>query len=143
MADIPTATELKQAIKNASDTMVLYSAFALQHRSDAWAHYYAGEDHEAIADILSALSDTAYVADLGYGSWEPYPVGGPLFQWLKHYGGGEELTLLAFIEAYIEADDDHRTALQLLFDAFQASMYSKPFDMEYHKNWVRRFTSWA
>lgn len=142
MAD-PTAQELKQAIKNQSNSIVIYSLMSLNHRSDAWAHWYALEDHLAIQDILHALSDTAYCADLGYGAWEPYPVGGPLFQWMKLYGGGEELTLLAFIEAYIDADDDHRAALQLLFDAYKASMYNKPFDLEYHQNWVQRFLSWA
>lgn len=52
------------------------------------------------------------------------------------------LTLIKFIEAYINAEDDHRSAHRLLLDAYQASMYDKPFDMEYHKNWVQRFKQW-
>ena len=51
-------------------------------------------------------------------------------------------TLLDFIEAYINADDDHRSAHRLLIDAYQASMYDKPFDQEYHNSWVQRFKSW-
>ncbi len=54
-----------------------------------------------------------------------------------------ELTLIKMIEAYIDADDDHRSAQRLLFDAYQASMYDKPFDREYHATWVQRFRSWA
>jgi len=54
-----------------------------------------------------------------------------------------ELTLVKMIEAYINADDDHRSAHRLLLDAYQASMYDKPFDKEYHALWVQRFRSWA
>ncbi len=54
-----------------------------------------------------------------------------------------ELSLLKMIDAYINADDDARSAQRLLFDAYQASMYDKPFDLEYHTDWVRRFRSWA
>ena len=52
-------------------------------------------------------------------------------------------TLLDFIEAYIDADDDHRHAHRLLIDAYQASMYDKPFDREYHALWIQRFRSWT
>lgn len=59
-------------------------------------------------------------------------------------GGVEyELTLVKMIEAYINADDDHRSAHRLLLDAYQASMYDKPFDREYHAAWIQRFRSWA
>jgi len=52
-------------------------------------------------------------------------------------------TLIDFIEAYINADDDHRSAHRLLLDAYQSSMYDKPFDQEYHAQWVKRFRSWT
>lgn len=58
-------------------------------------------------------------------------------------GDPYELTLIKMIEAYIAADDDHRSAHRLLLDAYQASMYDKPFDKEYHAAWIRRFRSWA
>ena len=63
----------------------------------------------------------------------------------KDAPGGEvyELTLIKMIEAYVAADDDHRSAQRLLFDAYQASMYDKPFDKEYHALWVQRFRSWT
>ena len=54
----------------------------------------------------------------------------------------EEFTILALIAAYTNAEDDHRSAWQLLTDAFKASMYDKPFDLEYHKTWVARFKEW-
>lgn len=55
---------------------------------------------------------------------------------------GYELTWLKVIESYLDADDDHRSAWQLLADAYHASMYDKPFDLEYHKTWVARFKEW-
>ena len=54
-----------------------------------------------------------------------------------------ELTLINMIQAYIDAHDDHRSAHRLLLDAYQASMYDKPFDKEYHAGWIQRFRSWA
>ena len=54
-----------------------------------------------------------------------------------------ELTLVKMIEAYINADDDHRSGHRLLLDAYQASMYDKPFDQEYHAAWIQRFRSWV
>ena len=54
-----------------------------------------------------------------------------------------ELTLVKIIEAYIAADDDHRTGHRLLLDAYKSSMYDKPFDKEYHALWVQRFRSWT
>lgn len=53
-----------------------------------------------------------------------------------------ELTLIKIIEAYLDANDDARSAQRLLFDAYKASMYDKPFDEEYHALWIQRFQSW-
>jgi len=61
--------------------------------------------------------------------------------WMQHFGGGE-ITIVDLIAAYIDAEDDHRSAWQLLTDAYKASMYDKPFDLEYHKTWVQRFMQW-
>lgn len=66
--------------------------------------------------------------------------------WAAQSGNGGdpyELTLVKMIAAYIDAHDDHRSAHRLLLDAYQASMYDKPFDREYHALWIQRFRSWA
>jgi len=76
-----------------------------------------------------------------------FPEAGYLHYFLENHtsAGAEEyeLTLVKIIEAYIDADDDHRSAHRLLLDAFQASMYDKPFDLQYHSDWVKRFRSWV
>ena len=54
----------------------------------------------------------------------------------------EDFTMLILLQAFIDAEDDHRSAWQLLTDAYHASMYDKPFDLNYHTTWVERFRSW-
>ncbi len=72
--------------------------------------------------------------------WSPYDYQGPIWWYLTNCV--TELTLIQMIEAYINADDDARSAHRLLLDAYQASMYDKPFDREYHALWIQRFRSW-
>lgn len=114
----------------------------------AWSAYqaaFAADDHtnDALTNIITAMgqliSTVAHIIDDDYPFDEAYSI----VNFLEHHtAGGEDFTLLTFIEAYIKADDDHRSAHRLLLDAYQASMYDKPFDMEYHKNWVTRFKQW-
>jgi len=100
-------------------------------------HMYAAISY--IQGFLTTLTGHTWPDWQGSGLFE-------CLYWLdQEHGGGDpyELTLVKMIEAYIAADDDHRSAQRLLFDAYQASMYDKPFDQEYHNSWVQRFRSWA
>lgn len=111
----------------------------------AYLYWLDNDDRLALNFVIQSAANLVdcvqYIMD------KNYPTGGQysIINFLNlHTAGGEEyqLTLIKFIEAYINADDDHRSAHRLLLDAYQASMYDKPFDMEYHKNWVARFRQW-
>lgn len=118
--------------------------------ADSWctlgyAEWALGNDHNALNYLFGS------VANLIDGCWlilkKNYPSSGrySIPSFLADHtvaGDDDDFTLLTFIEAFINADDDHRSAHRLLLDAYQASMYDKPFDMEYHKNWVTRFKQW-
>lgn len=102
-----------------------------------------GNDHNAIGHLVNACyrqnSALYALVHRDYPAVNQYLV--PQY-FNDCAGAGDPFTLLTFIEAFIDADDDHRSAHRLLVDAYQASMYDKPFDLEYHTNWVRRFKEW-
>ncbi|MBA7652689.1 hypothetical protein ES703_60528 [subsurface metagenome] len=126
-----------------------------QDRDDAYdafvvAYYaYPGDDHAALGAIINSVGQLCHcikwLLDYGWPSMDDFSI----IQFLEDHTIAEaapadpfELTWLKVIEAYIAAEDDHRSAFQLLTDAYKASMYDKPFDLQYHKDWVQRFKSW-
>ncbi len=126
-------------IKAAGSSWVTGYNNAMTHHADAESHWNLGQDHEAIEDILLSLYDIRQMGNELAG-WSPYDYQGPIWWYLTNCV--TELTLIQMIEAYINADDDARSAHRLLLDAYQASMYDKPFDREYHALWIQRFRSW-
>ena len=131
------------AMKSSASQSLTYSNRTLNHMSDAWVHWNALDDHEAIEDVLHGLSDANIAAGYaGYG-YAPFDYVGPWWWYLTNCVAG--VSLEAMIAAVIapEAHDDHRSAWILLWDAYRASMYDKPFDQEYHNAWVQRFKSWT
>ncbi len=99
--------------------------------------YVVEANRSVIAELIEAMQYFVY----GHSSSFNYTYWYYVHQGL--YDKEPELSLLAMIAAYIAADDDARSAQRLLFDAYQASMYDKPFDLEYHAAWVARFRSWG
>jgi len=114
-------------------------------------YYDGGDDHRALQAIIQAgekWDDVWHRLLYGWsqasGFWRLIPLVEGIRDDFDEVSGGEEyeLTLIKMIEAYIAAPDDARSAQRLLFDAYKASMYDKPFDLEYHTGWVQRFRSW-
>jgi len=103
-------------------------------------HFY--RLYDAVQSIRSCLT---VLLNLTRDTWDQSSFWESVYWANKDVPAGPEyeLTLIKMIEAYIKADDDHRSAQRLLFDAYQASMYDKPFDREYHAQWIQRFRSWA
>lgn len=99
--------------------------------------YVALANKEVIKDLIEAMQYFVYghTSSFSYTKWQTVHSG--LYNW-EH-----DMSLVKWIEWYINSNDDHRSAHRLLLDAYQASMYDKPFDQEYHNSWVQRFRSWA
>jgi len=94
-------------------------------------------------ECAAALRNMWYA--IKYLTYGHYPFSGikRVPYYLEHCVGGDEFSMEILFTAYLDAKDDERSAWQLLTDAYQASMYDKPFDLEYHKTWVARFKEWA
>ena len=100
-------------------------------------HFY--RLYDAVQSIRSALT---VLTNTTWPTWDTSNFYESIYWANKDASADYELTLVNMIQAYIDADDDHRSAQRLLFDAYQASMYDKPFDKEYHALWIQRFRSW-
>ncbi len=127
-----------------------YIANASSRTGQARTHWNANQDHAALDDLIEAVAFVVLVFKQIVYKWDDPVLSYPLIDVLKldwEYTNETfpsfDLSFLDIIEAYINADDDHRSGWQLLTDAYQASMYDKPFDLEYHTGWVARFRSWA
>ncbi len=119
-----------------------YSTEANVHTYHAWQHMESFETAAAVKDIISALYSQHACNDNVLSKWVDYEPSYAVPYFLANYAGGE-LTIIDLLAAYIDAEDDHRSAWQLLTDAYKASMYDKPFNKEYHSTWIQRFRSWV
>ncbi len=134
------------------DNSTAWGASCLQAITNARISWNVPDDHAAIGSCILAVEKLIDSWLYWHDAYTfPYPrynlvkllaITGTRLDALE-VGAGYELTLVKMIEAYIDADDDHRSAQRLLFDAYQASMYDKPFDQEYHALWIQRFRSWV
>ena len=131
------------AMKQSASYSLTYSNRCLDHMADAWSHWNAAEDHLAIEDILKGLSDTNVAAGYaGYG-YAPFDYVGPW--WWYFTNCIEAVTLEAMIQAVISpvALDVDRQVWVLLWDAYRATMYEKPFDLTFHSYWIKQFMTWT
>jgi len=128
-----------------------YWGFAKAHLVQAQSALDTADLEAAIQKLIDAGSDMwsgheymLFDQVYPYPRWDIFYVFEALKEDIDEISLPEEyeLTLLKMITAFIDAPDDHRSAHRLLLDAYQASMYDKSFDMEYHKNWVTRFKQW-
>lgn len=112
-------------------------------------HYDLNQDHFAIDDLIEAVGFSrniliGLVYDLTGGYHYPLIKIMKLdWEYTNETLPEADISLLKMIDAFIDAHDDHRSGWQLLTDAYKASMYDKPFNLEYHTGWVARFRSWA
>ena len=134
------------------DDLKYWAAGIQNYHTAAQYEYGLGNDHEALGEVIGAIYFTWNFAheliNFGFyvtGLWRILDLAAGIRDDIDDLqnGGEYELTLVKMIEAYINGDDDHRSAHRLLLDAYQASMYDKPFDQEYHASWVQRFRSWT
>lgn len=120
-----------------------YQDTAVHYINEAYTELQLGHDHTAIGSLIQAVTMNNYMI-MGMFLIEGEGDEESFWWWYltNCIKAGNDFTLMTFIDAFINAEDDWRSAHRLLLDAYQASMYDKPFDMEYHKNWVQRFKEW-
>lgn len=144
---MPSCSQILAYLKYRYGEAEVHRGQLSNYKSYAYTSWLEGDDHGAINHIINGLGRIIYIFDRLI-EWD-YPDDNECLLWyyFSNCVDGEapeeyELTMTKIIQAYIDTPDDIRSAWQLLVDAYQASMYDKPFDMEYHKTWVRRFHEW-
>jgi len=105
-----------------------------QNGGIGWIAWY---NRQVLGELIEAMQYFVYghTSSFNYTYWINVHQG--LYNW-EH-----DMSLVKMIEYYINANDDARSAQRLLYDAYKASMYDKPFDQEYHNTWIQRFRSWT
>lgn len=125
------------AMKQSASYSLTYSNRALNHMSDAWGHWGTGDDHEAIEDILFAISDINVAAGYaGYG-YAPFDYVGPWWWYFTNCIG--EMGMDAIINAMLNAEPDQIRYFVGLVDAFRQSIWIKPFNQEFYAALARGF----
>jgi len=126
-------------IKSGASSWVTYYNRAMDHHSDAQAHWNLGEDHEAIEDLLLEIYDVRSMGEM-WGGWSPYDYEGPIWWWLTNCSGGDELTMDSLINVMLQATNEEYKAFIGLVDAFRMALWNQPFEAEYYSALARGFT---
>lgn len=130
------------AMKQSASRSLIYSNRSLNHMSDAWTHWYVNQDHEAIEDILSALSDTNIAAGYaGYG-YAPFDYVGPWWWYFTNCIETAVFDMDTLLSVMLTASDDEYKNFIGLVDAYRVGLWNKPFNAEYYAALARGFASW-
>ena len=136
---MPTCSEALAKIKSEAIQIVSYYNKHLNHMSDAWTHWGVGDDHEAIQDILYAISDVA-VAASSFGGWSPYDWEGCIHYYLDNCIGAVDMA--AILAAMLEAEPDEVEYFVGLVDAYRQSIWNRPFNKQFYAALARGFMVW-
>lgn len=99
--------------------------------------YIAVANRAVLDELIEAMQHFVYgyTSSFGYLAWNNVHQG--------LYNMEPDMSLAAWVLRYANAPDDVRSAHTTIIDAYRASMYDKPFDLEYHQLWIQRFKSWV
>jgi len=101
-------------------------------------HYNLGEDHEAIYDMLLAMSDMVSMGE-AWGGWNPYGYEGPIWWYLENCVSGYTLTMSDLLSVMLSASTDEYRYFIGLVDAYRVGLWNKPFNSEYFAALARGF----
>lgn len=114
------------------------------YRSTASTKWDTGDDHGAIGDILTCLSEVinyqAGIMSFGYWGWPDY--GYSLIDALHRsracpFDGG--VTMDAILSAMITADFDELQKFTGLVDAYRVALWNEPFNADFYAALARGF----
>lgn len=134
-----TCVQALAKIKSDAIQIVTYYNRHLTHTSDAWSHWNIGQDHEAIEDILKAISDVA-VAASSFGGWNPYDWEGPIWWYLNNCVAGVDMA--SILTAMVTATPSQVENFVGLVDAFRQGIWNRPFNKELFAALARGFEQW-
>ena len=127
-----------------------YFQIAQGYRVDAYTHYVANEDHEAIFDICIALNwyeKGMYKMACGYSSYVPPPDLPEILRLCWEYEYTEmpefDLTMTKIISAMILSIPAEIEFYIGLNDAFRQSLWDKPFNQSFFAELARAYREWA
>jgi len=134
-----TCEGARSAMKASAQLSTLYTTYAGVHIGDATVHWYAAQDHEAIQDIIFALSDLNTAAGYaGYG-YSPFQNYGPWLWYMDNCIEAAEMTMDDILNVMLTADPEQVMRFTGLVDAYRQSVWDKPFNREFYAALARGF----
>jgi len=127
-------------IKSGASSWVTYYNRAANHHNDAQTHWDAGQDHEAIEDLLLEVYDIRQMGEM-WGGWSPYDYEGPIWWYLTNCVTGYELTMGDLLSVMLSASEDEYRYFIGLVDAYRVGLWNKPFNSEYFAALARGFAT--
>ena len=119
--------------------------YAFNSAQEAYIHWNANQDHEAIYDLYSAIRRLQEGMYLLVGKNVPDTGDYALPYFLRTYTietGGDEFTMGLLLSTMSEASADELKYFIGLNDAYRQSIWDKPFDKEYFAALARGFEQW-
>lgn len=142
MAWPKTCSGALSAIKQMCTSGSFYSNLAYGHTGDAYQHWAANQDHNAIEDLCLASYDlcnsTGYLAY----NYSPWAYEGALHWYLVNCIVGFELTMDALIITMLSANPEQVDYFVGLVDAYRQSIWNKPFNKSFYAALARGFMEW-
>ena len=142
MAHPETCAGALLAMKDSAAYSVSYSNYATAHRGDAYTHWSANQDHNAIEDILRCLTDVITAAGYaGYG-YTPFDNVGPWWWYFTNCIEAPTFDMSSLINAMLLANPVEVEYFVGLVDAYRQSIWNRPFNKEFYAGLARGFEQW-
>lgn len=109
------------------------------YEGQALGYWQAGDDHNAVRQILYALDYTVFALDYLIWKYAEYDYGVvPYF--LQHFTGEDAVTWKVICEAWVKNDFEGRAWTIAIIDRMRQILWDEPFDIKWaEKPEVREF----
>lgn len=123
--------------------IVTYCNRVTDHSGDAYTHWLAGQDHEAIYDLWQAVEDLNVGLSYCNGGWSPYSYEGYLHYYLVNCIEAPSFDMDDIINAMLLAEPDEIEYFIGIVDAFRMALWNKPFNSYLFEALARGFAEWV
>lgn len=114
--------------------------------AEAYAHWQAGQDHEAIYDLFSACNRLVEMGKKIMAKNDPIGVNYAVPYFLRNFTtetSAEPFSMgLLLVEMFAATDDELLNFIGLV-DAYRQSLWNKPFNKDFWASIARGFQQWG
>lgn len=109
---------------------------------EAYLHWFAHDDHDAIEDIIRAISLLWKGAQYSYFAYDPFWPAGALYYYLNNCIEVPAIDMDTLLSTMLTASPEQTMSFVGLVDAYRQSVWNRPFNQEYFAALARGFEQW-